>query len=397
MKVKTSSIIIILLYLRYIFEFITFVILRDTINLNIVWNVIDGSFMILSITYFILVRGEKIKYNQLVILYLFYLIWIAFRSNLANLKPIVAETTKFLFLYFSMILCEKENYFEFFNKWILLLIKINILFAVLQFVLLDPKSITDIFTTRGIRGIFSHSNVFSLIIGCFFVYFLEKKKFGWITLTGIVLLLAGSRFILVVFLIHIVILIRMFFNKKITKMNILGSFMVYVVFYIIMFFIYGVQAQYTGGIDRFSLDSVIWRTWLWKEIINKGSLTVLKITFGSGIGTIYEIIAGIYREVYGIDSFVEAHNDYLKLLLDTGLFGILLFISIHLKILVTLYKHYFESKNKFIIMVPIIILLTLATDNVVFNTNIIVLYSLLGCYLGCANGEITKKVKGEAI
>ena len=80
--------------------------------------------------------------------------------------------------------------------------------------------------------------------------------------------------------------------------------------------------------------SVVWRFRLWKDVL---PIALWQPLFGQGLGC-FEKITEFYRGLkFGS---LEAHNDYLKILVENGIIGLLAYLSIIIGLLISLWKRF---------------------------------------------------------
>lgn len=123
-------------------------------------------------------------------------------------------------------------------------------------------------------------------------------------------------------------------------------------------------------------DSVIWRLNMWDDAYNK-ALESPYIGFGTGSSeTIIEQTRGTYR------GSVEVHNDYIKVFLEQGIIGLLVYLIVIINILYSLYSRYIQSRNIYILTIAVlmsIIYIVSLWDNLLRGTVLMwILFLLLG-------------------
>jgi len=114
-------------------------------------------------------------------------------------------------------------------------------------------------------------------------------------------------------------------------------------------------------------SSLTWRFRLWKNTI---PFFFEKPILGHGLSS-FQVLS---RDVQGLSLLPapEAHNDYLKLLIETGTVGLTAYIFIYFKLLVFNLTIYFKSKNKYLKDISFLAILLLATFLVMsFGDNIL--------------------------
>ncbi|MBU1421110.1 O-antigen ligase family protein [Patescibacteria group bacterium] len=130
-------------------------------------------------------------------------------------------------------------------------------------------------------------------------------------------------------------------------------------------------------------DSISWRIELWKDSLKYARQ---KIILGYGTGTAEELILQKRGHQFGSTA---SHNDYIKIFLENGLLGLILYLSIIISLLFQLFKNYISLNQPSLkILTLIIIGITFALltgsfiDNILRNTALQWIYwVLLGGFL----------------
>jgi len=152
--------------------------------------------------------------------------------------------------------------------------------------------------------------------------------------------------------------------------------------------------------DVLSLEpfsSLIWRIKLWQGMVD---FFVQKPIFGHGLNS-FQFLS---QDLQGLSALPapEAHNDYLKLLVEMGIVGLILYLSINVKLLIFNLKNFLKNKDKFLkdasllalILVGVFILMSFG-DNIMRGT---ATEWCLFAFLGGLAGIITnKRLKKEPI
>lgn len=114
-------------------------------------------------------------------------------------------------------------------------------------------------------------------------------------------------------------------------------------------------------------SSLMWRFRLWKNTI---PFFFERPILGHGLSS-FQVLS---RDVQGLSLLPapEAHNDYLKILIETGIVGLIIYISTYLKLLVFNLGTCFKGKDKYLKDISFLAVLLLATFLVMaFGDNIL--------------------------
>lgn len=131
-----------------------------------------------------------------------------------------------------------------------------------------------------------------------------------------------------------------------------------------------------GLFDGDPSDSILWRQNIWRDMFNKGLERPLT---GFGTGTI-ELVT---EQVRGLSlGALEVHNDYIKLFVEMGVIGVVLYGILLLTITIFLIIRYQKQKDFLILLMAFLmvsIVLSSIWDNLLRQTAVMwVLYGLLG-------------------
>jgi putative inorganic carbon (HCO3(-)) transporter len=123
-------------------------------------------------------------------------------------------------------------------------------------------------------------------------------------------------------------------------------------------------------------DSVIWRLNMWNDAYNK-ALEKPIIGFGTGSSEIImEQTRGTFR------GSLEVHNDYIKIFLEQGIIGFIIYVILILTILATLYYKYIKNRDIYILTIATlmtIIYIVSLWDNLLRGTVLMwIVFLLLG-------------------
>jgi len=152
--------------------------------------------------------------------------------------------------------------------------------------------------------------------------------------------------------------------------------------------------------DIISLEpfsSLFWRIKLWQGMVD---FFMQKPILGHGLNS-FQVLS---QDLQGLSILPapEAHNDYLKLLIELGIVGFTLYLAINIKLLIFNLKNFLKSKDKFLkdasllasILVGVFILMAFG-DNIMRGT---ATEWCLFAYLGGLAGIMTsKRIKEKPI
>jgi O-antigen ligase len=135
-------------------------------------------------------------------------------------------------------------------------------------------------------------------------------------------------------------------------------------------------ARMVGLFNGDPSDSIIWRQVMWSDMYNKALTQPLT---GFGTGTIETIV----EEVRGVSlGSLEVHNDYIKIFVEMGLFGLVTYILFIISILYSLAIRIHSKQDTFLLIVTFItiaIYLSSIWDNLLRQTAVMwIFFGLLG-------------------
>lgn len=182
----------------------------------------------------------------------------------------------------------------------------------------------DIIADSAIYGTLSHPNAMAVylvgVLGVLVSYSNDDNKINnyylYIAAIVIVFIFLTKARVGVVGIISILIAWTYALNIKYRVI------IVWTTIFFVLFAIIAIPTDYEFG-DK-GAASIYWRFMLWEELIEKNT-SVGDWVFGHGLG---------YIEYYlntSLHNVTEAHNDYLKLLIELGLFGSILYFYIIVK------------------------------------------------------------------
>lgn len=144
--------------------------------------------------------------------------------------------------------------------------------------------------------------------------------------------------------------------------------------------------------ERFKGNTWKWRTWYWKQVLKT---YFRKPILGYGIGT---SILAVQKTLHINANY--PHNDYLRLLLEVGIFGFFLYI-ISFGVLLHDFIHFFlnsmnrEYKSCYAVSIAIIIsflAMIIASNRITANTLLWYFFAIIAITYSIRNNEIVEKV-----
>ena len=346
-----------------------------------------GIFFIKNYDYF-----KKVPYK---ITWLAFIFWCAISVFYTyNFSSTVVETLKLTSLFrlfgISYIMYEKDKD-KFKNNFLKSMTVGAIIPISLAFYQLFTKTGMDIDEiSNRIYGTFAHPNVlatFALLLLIVLVNeFLntkkeDTKKLNLLKFFGVIILATiAFTYTRIAWIGAAVLFITMglIYYRKIL-LYILGAIILfYTIFYPTNSYLvtnYNINLQSNGLINRLTnrnpdSDSINWRTDLITKII---PLFRKKYIIGYGYGT-FPRVWDDNKDIQNIwDNTSEAHNDYIKIALESGIIGLILFLAIFISLL---YKQiFFAFKNNFkniVFLTSILTYLILSlSDNMLHHTPVI--------------------------
>jgi len=223
---------------------------------------------------------------------------------------------------------------------------------------------------RRIYGTFFYPNSLAfflvLVIGLALERFYRSKKIsfkvlyaGLILLYFFVLLGTYTRGAWI----GIILLFLVFSALKLPRL-LLAGFLILVLIY---FLGPTLQERINDVISLEPFSSLIWRFRLWRNTL---PFFYEKPLLGHGIGS----FQSVSQKLQGLSTLPapEAHNDYLRLLIETGVLGVLTYFAIQLRLAIFFLKNYFKKKDKYLKSTNLIVFLLIGVFLVMaFGDNVI--------------------------
>ena len=309
-------------------------------NLNFNAAAIFGILVVFLLSFFLLknkIELKNIPLEKSWILFLAIAVFSIFISidNLASTYGIIKIVSIFLIFVSCYVMVKKEKNPRPILFALIFSSIIPFLFASFQLV-----SGTGMGGSEGVEsrlfGTFSHPNPFASFVliassATLFVFLMEKNfQKKWL----IILEQTYARGAWLAFFIFLFVV----FWKKYPKM-IVGLFAFSI---ILFFFSSSIQERIQDVYNPPADSSVRWRFEQWNRMFDAFSKKPLT---GYGIGT--ETI--VHEEEYGPNAGNQyTHNDFLRVALETGIFGFLAYFSLLASAFAVILKNYLKEKNPFV-------------------------------------------------
>lgn len=130
----------------------------------------------------------------------------------------------------------------------------------------------------------------------------------------------------------------------------------------------------TGLFDGDPSDSILWRRQMWDDMINKGLESPI-IGYGTGsVTTITEQVRGLKLGA------LEVHNDYIKVFVESGLIGLVIYLFMIVSILGLVFYNYLKTKNNYILItlfISLAVYLSSLWDNLLRQTAVMWIYFVI--------------------
>lgn len=282
--------------------------------------------------------------------------------NIKDLIVLISPSIFYIF-YSTIIVYVKSNYnqLSYFYKESLFIITSIILAWAIVIWLKDKFDIKLLFWSISIIFLLDNIKRFSVdnlmestlcfTFGALLIYFFIKKEWKYVLMSFIFVYLANKRIVLLALVIAILVKIITDIAKNIKIKHIIWLLIIFLAF----IYIYGISISW---LDSFAMDNKIntmGRLDIYKYV---EELYEFRIDFlGNGIGAVMTKL-----ETLNINTARNLHNDFLKLYIEIGFFGLLIYCLTYNYIFSYINKKYKKSLQLiFILMVYTFMLYT--TDN----------------------------------
>lgn len=350
---------LIFLFSRPIFDFLSekSIFYIEELNLSININYLFGILFVLSFVIFLFLKLRNFL-HPVIFLWTIFLLYEGISlfwsyKYFYSIQELARLFTIFLSLFLGFSFIKNLSEFKILTNTLLLssfipgAVGIYQIFTKSYYV---PNIFDPDFSYTRIQGTFFHPNPYSFYL--FFILFisilyLENKKeflkgftnflkskallFGLISIFLILIVFTFTRsvwFALGIFL----FLYSLFFRKE---------FLFFISFFSILSYIFipGIQERIKDILEN-PFNSLFWRIVLWKDVL---LLYLQKPIFGWGVGSSNALIE-FFRPPNLGSTYV--HNDYLKILVESGIIGLFLYILIFVYLFKFLIVSYFKLRSK---------------------------------------------------
>lgn len=368
---------------------------------------IAGMIAVISIILsLVIIRKKKIKWKEIplsrfILLFLaLYVVFVAFAEDIAVAINEVVRVVSFLMIFFAgYALVDSEEDLQ-------TLIKVFIFSSIIPVLVSLMELITGqgIYTNPGfdnrIMGTFGHPNVlgyFLLVIISLIVYlFLDHKidknnrdlMILYVGVLSVLLINTYTRGAWIGLFLLIVGVLLILSPGKTIKFSAISTpivgvgLIVYTWLQAEVFFSWPrlagipIVSRMLGLFSADPSDSILWRQQMWSDMFERGLERPLT-GFGTGMSEIeVERVRGIML------GSLEIHNDYIRMFVEMGIWGFVVFCILVISILYTLWKYYRTTKSTFTLItlfLSFVIFMSSVWDNLLRGTVIMWLYF---CILG---------------
>jgi len=264
-------------------------------------------------------------------------------DKIISLREFVRIISIFVVYCLSYYLIRTWKAFRILIAAILLSSIIPVIFGVGQYFLKKGMS-SDIsgFSNR-IYGTFAHPNSFAayllIILSVALFCFLYNRRILFLGAVSFLLFLLGLTYSRSAWLgvILIFLTIGLFKYRKLLVVSAMVILLIYLVVPTV-----ALRVQELFELDPYG--SVIWRIKLWKDMIEVFKFRPLT---GFGAGTFNVLAESVRGLKFGS---LDAHNDYLKILVETGILGLVSYLSLILALLARLKKRLQRTSGDFFVL-----------------------------------------------
>ncbi len=347
-------------------------------------NAIWGAGMVLWICAFIwpvlalMKKGQSSLFRDYISIWL-YLLWLGARTILSeySIKCFLAEFICWFMFIFTREICDRSP--EIGNRYrrlTELIVRGVVVIGLGQLALYvagtHDFNLSSIIENRPVRAIYAHQSICLILIFPFCYYFLKRREYLWVLAVSIAAMGTGSRSAFLAFVMLSFISLRMMREKPVRPIDLIVTFGIVAVTYGVII------AQNSGGWSwqdaesRTSMSTMRWRVAFWREILT--SLNPYALLIGNGLGSADVMFGAAYET-----GIFPPHNDYIRLLYDSGVIGLVLFAGVIVTMLRILHKAVQREQAVYVNFYLTILIFSL-TDNFIYSSNMLTLYMFLGCY-----------------
>ena len=312
-------------------------------------------------------------YRWMLFYFVIILIWLMLPNSHANIQDTRDIILTIIILFsLSTLIYFDDSAFSATRKALLFVTLLAIIINILEFFipnLLFPEGTKVIGRSAGFR-IDANESSEGIILGLLFSYGVVKEKFKTIflfaALLGIVVTFSRSgiaSWFLIVFMFSILRIIP----KKTILLNSTILFLSFLVLLPILINFIDTQSGNANLINRISFDSSTIQDNSSDQRFEIAEKAWELFTNNPLIGS------GLYTTKYW-ELPVSPHNTYLRLMAEFGIFGLLIFISI---LIASTWRSQGEAKKLSIIFILYILIIGLASHNVLVFTHFLVSFALM--------------------
>lgn len=240
-----------------------------------------------------------------------------------------------------------------------------------------------VINARFLVNIMKVESIFSFSFGAFLLYYVYKKRWGFVAISAFFLYMTDKRITILAAILALFIMafLKIFRNDRRLVYVIWGIVIGMVSFYLWMICT-GKFAYYSNGIGI----NTNGRVKMYAQVIQWFQQPM--IFFGKGIGIVEQLL-----EAWNLKSFANLHNDLLKFYIELGISGLFLFLLSYGFVFFLAEKKFGKEKMCMLLIMSVYSMVLFATDNVsIYILYLIPYYSILFAVLS-ENHEVRTKDK----
>lgn len=310
-----------------------------------------------------------------------YLLYLPLRINLGfqqSLKCVLTEFIVWFSFIFTIEVCSRDpRASALLQKCVVWFAKAMVLVGIAQFAAFLARvgtlnaNILNV-EARPVHGVFSHENVFLILILPFAFYFFKRRAYVWVALTLFACLGTGARSPVFAACCLFILIGCSVFRIRITWAHLGATFGVIALAYTILI------SMNSGGFDwrmeesRGNTSTLRWRVDHWRNYLQDTDGT--SVLVGHGLGSSYNVVKG--RD----DKFYLPHNDYVRIYYERGLVGLAMTVLLFLFVCFLMMRS-LSVENDFILITFLIIGCFMITDNFIYSAEVVWIYMFMASFI----------------
>ena len=209
---------------------------------------------------------------------------------------------------------------------------------------------------------------------------------------SIFFLFCGFKRLLIVCIPLIILLARSLRKRKNPMRHVMGIGIFWTIFFVVfLYFVYNKGLQYLA--NQFGVD-MMGRDYIWE--LAKRYYTFSPLYMGSGFGTVDAVIVSELYHLKLIDQAYPLHNDILKVFIEFGAPGLVIWSGVQYIVFPALIKKFFNADTAVLYMsVMTLMSITYLTDNTAFYFWCMMGMRLIPLAYGVYSTNKTSEIKAE--